>query len=518
MPALPRFLYHPVAGERGPRGSARIHTDTVFVHQTPAQVSRQTDQRGSQQRQIQPPTLHALLRAGVAQQPVQRSQRQHHYGDDGVAPGGDLAPDAADREQVDQSRHAGDPAAEGADACQPETGARPEWVGQQQIGDVGGHQTEQRGHRKVDHHRMQWMPGNGRTTDDNFLNFGHPGLPEQVDDEVKRERHWLTPCFKLTTLTLAVPFLVACEGPQSALDPAGPMAREVAILWWAMCAFATLVLVVVTVLWVHAMRRQRPQMDEARARQLTLRWLIGGGLLLPTLSIVVLLLFGIPIGHRMLPLPLNGEQPLRIEVIGHQWWWEVRYPDSGVVTANQLHLPVGRPVDLDVTSADVIHSFWVPRLGGKIDMIPGRHNRIRLQADAPGTFRGQCSEFCGTQHTHMILDVQAHEEEDFANWLQARSDWQANALLGSAGETFAARCGQCHRVAGVSDGARAPDLSDIGARSMLGAGVLSNEPGALHRWLQEHQRLKPGNAMPLHDDLDPDHLSAIADWLETLRP
>jgi cytochrome c oxidase subunit 2 len=365
---------------------------------------------------------------------------------------------------------------------------------------------------------MQRMSGDGRTTDDNFLYFGHPGLPERIGDEVKRQRHWLTPCFKLTTLTLAVPFLVACEGPQSALDPAGPMAREVAILWWAMCAFATLVLIVVTALWVHALRRKSPQVDAARARQLTLRWLIGGGLLLPTSSILVLLLFGIPIGHRMLPLPLSGEQPLRIEVIGHQWWWEVRYPDSGVVTANQLHLPVDRPVDLDVTSADVIHSFWVPRLGGKIDMIPGRHNRIRLQADRPGTFRGQCSEFCGTQHTHMILDVQAHAEEDFAHWLQSRRDLQASALPGPAGEAFAARCGQCHRVAGISEGNRAPDLSDVGERAMLGAGVLNNEAGALLRWLQEHQRLKPGNAMPLHDDLDPDHLSAIADWLETLHP
>ena len=365
---------------------------------------------------------------------------------------------------------------------------------------------------------MQRVPGNGGATDDYFLHFGHPGLPDRMNDDEKQGRQWLAPCFKLTTLTLAVPLLVACEGPQSTLDPAGPMAREVAILWWAMCAFATLVLIVVTALWVHAMRRTSPQMDAARARQLTLRWLVGGGLLLPTLSVLLLLLFGIPIGHRMLPLPLAGEQPMRIEVIGHQWWWEVRYPDSGVVTANQLHLPVGRPVDLDVTSADVIHSFWVPRLGGKIDMIPGRDNRIRLQADQAGTFRGQCSEFCGTQHTHMILDVQAHEEEDFANWLQARREQQISALPGPAGDTFATHCGLCHRVAGVSEGARAPDLSDVGARTSLGAGVLSNKPGALLRWLHEHQRLKPGNAMPLHDDLDPDHLSTIADWLETLRP
>jgi cytochrome c oxidase subunit 2 len=296
------------------------------------------------------------------------------------------------------------------------------------------------------------------------------------------------------------------------------MAREVAILWWVMCGFSSVVLLVVTALWVHAMRRVPRQVDAQRARVITLRWLVGGGLILPSASIILLLIFGIPIGHRMLPLPLVGEQPLRIEVIGHQWWWEVRYPDSGVVTANQLHLPVGRPVDLDVTSADVIHAFWVPRLGGKIDMIPGRHNKIRLQADLPGTFRGQCSEFCGTQHTHMILNVQAHEEDDFEAWLQARREPQVTALPGAAGATFAARCGECHRVVGITDGQRAPDLTDLGSRASLGAGVLANEPGAVLRWLQEHQRLKPGNAMPLNDDLDPDHLSAIADWLETLAP
>ncbi len=301
------------------------------------------------------------------------------------------------------------------------------------------------------------------------------------------------------------------------LDPAGPMAREVAVLWWVMCGFASLVLLLVTALWVHAMRRAPHAMDEARARTITLRWLVGGGLLLPSLSIVLLLLFGVPIGQHMLPLPLN-EPPLRIEVIGHQWWWEVRYPQSGVFTANQLHLPAGQPVDLDVSSADVIHAFWVPRLGGKIDMIPGRHNRIRLQADAPGVFRGQCSEFCGTQHSHMILDVQAHAPEDFQAWLQARREPQIAALPGAAGATFQARCGQCHRVAGVSAGTRGPDLSDVGSRAQLGAGVLANEPGATLRWLQQHQQLKPGNAMPHHDDLDPDHLGAIADWLETLAP
>ena len=323
---------------------------------------------------------------------------------------------------------------------------------------------------------------------------------------------------QLTVLTLAVPILSACSGPQSALDPAGPMAREVALLWWLMCGFAALVLLVVSALWIYAMRRTPRQTTPEQARRITLRWIIGGGILLPGLSIVVLLVFGVPIGQRMLPLPLLGEQPLRIEITGHQWWWEVRYPESGVVTANQLHIPAGRPIDLQVSSADVIHSFWVPRLGGKIDMIPGRDNQIRLQADQPGIYRGQCSEFCGTQHSHMILHVQSHSEDDFAAWLSARQTAQISPPAGPAGETFAARCGTCHRVAGVSDGQRAPDLSDLGSRPTLGSGVLVNQPGAILTWLREHQRLKPGNAMPLHDDIDPTHLQVIATWLEGLAP
>ena len=296
------------------------------------------------------------------------------------------------------------------------------------------------------------------------------------------------------------------------------MAREVALLWWLMCGFAGLVLVVVSALWIYAMRRAPREITPEQAKRINLRWLVGGGILLPSLSITVLLLFGGSIGERMLPLPLLGEQPLRVEITGHQWWWEVRYPDSGVVTANQLHIPAGRPVDLQVSSADVIHSFWVPRLGGKIDMIPGRDNRIRLQADEPGVYRGQCSEFCGTQHSHMILHVQAHTDDDFNAWLKARQDAQISPLAGAAGDIYATRCGTCHRVAGVSAGQRAPDLSDLGSRPTLGSGVLTNEPGSILTWLRKHQRLKPGNAMPLHEDIDPAHLQTIATWLEGLKP
>ncbi len=209
-----------------------------------------------------------------------------------------------------------------------------------------------------------------------------------------------------------------CSGPLSTLDPAGPAATSVAWLWWAMFAFATVVLVAVVGLWMYAMRRDPGARDDARARRVENRWIVGGGLVLPLASVTVLLAFGIPIGHNMLPLP-TGEPGVRIEVTGHQWWWEVTYPDAGVVLRDELHIPVDVPVDVHVTSRDVIHSFWVPRLGGKLDAIPGRTSVLRLRAQEPGTYRGQCAEFCGTGHAHMGLTVEAHASADFAAWLEA---------------------------------------------------------------------------------------------------
>jgi cytochrome c oxidase subunit 2 len=279
-----------------------------------------------------------------------------------------------------------------------------------------------------------------------------------------------------------------------------------------------LVLLAVVALWLYALYRRPPEYSEAETKTLVRRWLIGGGLLLPGVSIVILLAFGVPLGQRMLPVPLTVP-PLRIQVTGHQWWWEVRYPDSGVVTANQLILPAGRSVDVEVGSADVIHSFWVPRLGGKLDMLPGRSQVVRLQADWPGEFRGQCVEFCGSQHAHMVLAVEALEEARFAAWLEARKPEVApTAEHANAIANFRPYCGQCHRVAGISEGLRGPDLSDVGARPSLGAGVLANGEGAMGRWLREHQRLKPGNAMPSHGHLDEASLDALAAWLETLAP
>lgn len=150
------------------------------------------------------------------------------------------------------------------------------------------------------------------------------------------------------------------------------------------------------------------------------RLIIGGGVLLPLLSIAALLAVGIPAGQRMLPMP-TPEHVLRIDVTGHQWWWEVHYPDTGARFRNELHIPTGAPVDIHLTTADVIHSFWVPRLAGKLDAIPGRTTILRLQAEQPGLYRGQCAEFCGLHHAHMQFSVTAHEPAAFQQWLNETS-------------------------------------------------------------------------------------------------
>ena len=238
--------------------------------------------------------------------------------------------------------------------------------------------------------------------------------------------------------TMAAMALSGCAGPQSVLDPAGPSARAIAAVWWWMFGVAVLVFAGVVVAWLLAMRqrgadpgaeariRPEPSTPETRAaqRRIERRWLVGGGLLLPGVSIVALLVFGSPSGFHQLPLNLGGETgpaPLRIDAIGRQWAWEMHYPDNGARLHNEMRIPAGRPVDVHTQSVDVIHSFWVPRLGGKLDAVPGRTFVVRLQADAPGTYRGQCAEFCGAGHAHMTMTVLAMEPAAFDAWLREGS-------------------------------------------------------------------------------------------------
>ncbi|MGQ3888557.1 cytochrome c oxidase subunit II [Legionella sp. CNM-1927-20] len=214
---------------------------------------------------------------------------------------------------------------------------------------------------------------------------------------------------------LFILFLLAgCSGPQSALNPAGPAAKEVAHLWWGMLIYSSLVVIGIVSLWLYAMRPKPQQFTSQHSL------IICGGILLPSISIIVLLIFGIPVGHRMLPLPTQGELPLKIEVIGHQWWWEIHYPKEGIKLINELHLPIGRAIDMHVKSEDVIHSFWIPRINGKIDAIPGYTNIMRLKVTKLGYFRAQCAEFCGKFHAKMLLNVYAHHSQDFLAWIDSK--------------------------------------------------------------------------------------------------
>lgn len=208
------------------------------------------------------------------------------------------------------------------------------------------------------------------------------------------------------------------------------------MLWWGLFSGAALVLAVVVGLWLRATVRVAPPTSPQQARRSGQRWLVGGGLVLPFAAIGAMLVFGIPAGQRMMPGPGAPGEVLRIEVTGHQWWWEVFYPDSGIRLRDEIHIPADAPVDIHLTSADVVHSFWVPRLAGKLDALPGRSHVLRLHADEAGVYRGLCAEFCGLHHAHMQFSVTAHSAADFAAWrASAASPAPGAAAAGRGGET-----------------------------------------------------------------------------------
>lgn len=304
----------------------------------------------------------------------------------------------------------------------------------------------------------------------------------------------------------------------STLDPQGPAAQAAVDLWWLMLVLGAIVFLAFAVLLTAGLlrRRRATVLDDDAERRLVQRWIVGFGVVVPL--IVIPVVFGATIA-AMRGTPLAAaDDAMRIEVVGHQFWYEIRYPDQDRVTANELHIPVGREVALDLTSADVIHSFWVPALAGKLDMLPDHPNTLVLEASEPGVYRGQCAEFCGLMHARMELLVVAHEPGDFAAWLDAgvREDVDAGND-GRGAEVFdQAGCASCHAPvgggAGAGGNAEAPALGDLAERRSLAAGTLPNTRENAAAWIQDPQAIKPGVDMPAAR-LSDDDLDALLDHL-----
>ncbi len=315
------------------------------------------------------------------------------------------------------------------------------------------------------------------------------------------------------------------SGIQSMLRPGGPAAAVTTEMTWVLSigagvVFGVVLLCIAAALW----RRDRaPAGDADRAT----RWWIGGaGVVFPLLVLVPLLIYAAARTDALTPPRLaTGADDLVITVQARLWWWRISYRDPSlgheVVTANQINLPTGRAVTLALVSDDVIHSFWVPALAGKVDMVPGKVHHLRLQADRAGVYRGQCAEFCGEQHARMAIHVVAQAPDDFARWLQAQAAPAAppdgpDAARGLAVFTDR-RCSACHSVLGLGPVATAgPDLTHVASRLQLGAGTLPFSRASLVDWITDPQHAKPGARMPSYA-LDPASMQALVTFLEQLR-
>ena len=312
--------------------------------------------------------------------------------------------------------------------------------------------------------------------------------------------------------------LAGCaRGPESSLAPHSPQAEVIAGLWWTMfwmgSATYGLVLLALLVAVVRSRKRRKP----GTAPPTFLIW--AGGVVLPAAVVGVLTVLSFIATREASPAGNPGRGALQIEVVGHKFWWEVRYPDEGIVTANEITIPAGRPVDLVMESADVIHSMWIPRLHGKVDMVPGRITRLQLQADEPGIYPGRCAEYCGTQHAGMAISVEALEPEAYQDWVDDRRSAVAPAPGVAAGQEvfMTTGCAECHAVEGTeARGTLGPDLTHLMSRRTLGAGRVPNNRGFLGGWVVDPQGIKPGNLMP-PTALEAQQLIDLLDYLETLE-
>lgn len=322
--------------------------------------------------------------------------------------------------------------------------------------------------------------------------------------------------------------LAACESTdRSSLFPAGPAARRLSDLGWPLLVgfLAVCIAMFVLIAWV-AIRRTGSLAEHApTSLKGGLKWVLIGGFIIPGAAFAAAFVATIrtlstfPMEHH------DHDHPPEIRVLGHQWWWEVQYPgkelQDQVTTANELHIPAGQPVDIELVSADVIHSFWVPKLHGKVDLIPGMKNSIRIQADKPGVYEGGCAEFCGLQHAHMRFRVVADEPAKYQQWLEAQRKPAAEPQTGEEKRGkqifLQGACVVCHRVRGTDAKATVgPDLTHLAGRSIIAA-TFPRDTAYLHAWITNAPSLKPGTQMPALTQFNGEQLHDLVAYLQSLK-
>jgi cytochrome c oxidase subunit II len=328
---------------------------------------------------------------------------------------------------------------------------------------------------------------------------------------------------RLLAPAAAAALLGACDRPHHILNPASPDAVEIERLWWILFGVSLFVLVAVVVGWAIALFRRRSSEGPYEAEGNALRWILVAGALVPAAILAWLTAVTIMAGAR---ISMAAEDPdaMVVQVVGHQFWWEVHYPDAEVTTANEIHLPAGRAARLRLNSNDVIHSIWIPRLHGKLDLTPGRTTEMVLRPGEPGVYRGFCAEFCGVQHALMGLLVVVQPPDEFQAWLeqQARPVAPPADLERIRGLASFVRhdCHLCHRVrgGGVQEAGQdvGPDLTHLRTRRTLGSATIENTTENLAAWILNPHAIKPGVLMPA-TPLPPDELAAIVRYLEGLQ-
>ena len=317
----------------------------------------------------------------------------------------------------------------------------------------------------------------------------------------------------------------ACAGrddlPQDTFDAEGPVARQLDRLVDPVFLVAGFVFVLVNGLILYAVVKFRRRSDDDAPKQvhgnakLELGWTIAPAVVLAVIGIFTL--------GTIVDINKKAEAgSLEVVVVGHQWWWEFRYPGEKVVTANELHIPTGRQVALSLESVDVIHSFWPPKLAGKLDVVPGRTNHMTLEADEPGVYFGQCAEFCGFSHANMLLRVVAHDPADFDEWVAANSavPESVTELTGEAAEGAALfrskGCASCHTVEGYAAGTLGPNLTHLHQRDVFAGAMFELDERNLRKWLRDPPGEKPGSLMP-NLDLSEDDITRLIAYLDTLK-